>query len=592
MTILAGAISKKIDLPVPDSVSNALRKIISRNEQDDRVEFQSAQAFFVKVDIGAFGSPAHRRLPSGAFAVLTGEPLLTGSGLVPRTRDVDFQCLQDRWGSEGDIAGLCGAAGTFCAAFHDPASGISHLVTDRLGLRTLYYAVVGECLYFATALRILEALAEIPKTMDSMAVAELTGFGYPFGSATPYAEIKMMLPGELVTIRGGTIESSRYFQWDAVAPIQVTEEEAMKETHRLFQLAVRRRLRGDKTTFAYLSGGLDSRCTVAALIAEHAKVYTFNFSLAKTQDQVFALEYANKSGAIHHELPTEPGPNWSAVMASAWQESSRRYEQMPEHPNVVWTGEGGSVGLGHVYISPDIVRLLRAGDLDGAIEVYLREQNKAIVTRILAPELASQLQGHLHACVRKELEAIHHPDPVRAFYIFLNLNGPRRHLVNHFDTIDQHRLEFQVPFYDSQLLEYLTAIAVDPCLYHKLYVKWLSLFDPGVSAVPWQAYPGHVPSPVPIPADLPDQWHAPASVSHRAAQDSDLLDRSAAMLKDRSFPSQVLRRGYLQLMRWAWQLGLGDYGYAMKVALTYERYYKIAGGRIKLPGGRAERQMR
>ncbi len=578
MTILAGVFSRDHSTRIPDSVCDTLKKSISRDPSDHPIEFRDAQAYFVKVDIGAFDRPAHRVAPTGSMVILAGEPLLTCDGPTGSGRDAALEFLQTQW-DERDLRSLRSASGTYCAAYFDPRTATGYLVADRLGLRTLYYCLVGDFVYFATALRILEALPEVPKVLDVMAVAEITGFGYPFGGATAYTDIKMLLPCEVLTIQQGEVKSSWYFQWDAIAPVQVTEEEAMTEAYRLFQSAVRRRLRGDKTTFAYLSGGLDSRCTVAALLSEHAKVYTFNFSLAKTQDQVFALEYANKSGTIHHELPTEPGPNWSAVMAEAWQKSSHLQTELPEHPRIVWTGEGGSVGLGHVYISPEIVRLLRSGELDAAIEVYLQEQNKVIVTRILVPELASQLQGHLHACVRKELEAIRHPDPVRAFYIFLNLNGPRRHLVNHFDTIDQHRLEFQVPFYDSELLEYLTAIAVDPCLYHKLYVKWLALFDPAVCAVPWQAYPGHVPSPIPIPADLPDQWNAPATTEHRKTQDQDLVNRSAAMLADAEFPSQILRKGYLRLMRWAWQFGFGDYGYAMKVALTFHRYSKVSGGR-------------
>lgn len=256
---------------------------------------------------------------------------------------------------------------------------------------------------------------------------------------------------------------------------------------------------------------------------------------------------------------------------------------MVEHPSVVWTGEGGSVGLGCVYISPEIVTLLRAGDWDAAIDIYLRQQQKTILTRILNPELARQLQGHLHVRLRTELESIRHPDPVRAFYIFLNLNGPRRHLVNHFDTIDQHRLEFQVPFYDSELLEYLTSLPVDPCLYHRFYVKWLALFDPAVRAVPWQTYPGHVPSPVPIPDDLPDQWSAPASAVHRMALERELMARSAAMLSSENFPGRVLKKVNLQVMRWAWKLRLGNYGYAMKAALAYYHYWNVSGGRYKLP---------
>ena len=349
----------------------------------------------------------------------------------------------------------------------------------------------------------------------------------------------------------------------------------------MFQSAVRRRLRGDKTTFAYLSGGLDSRCVVAALRADGARVYTYNFSLTNTQDQAFGLEYANKSGCIHHELPTEPGPNWSAVMADAWRASPRRHEQMPEHPSVVWTGEGGSVGLGHVYLTSEIVSLLRSRDWFGAIDAFLRK--KVIKTRILAPRVAKQMEGHLHAQLRRELEAIRHPDPVRALFIFLNLNGPRRHLVNHFETIDQHRLEFQVPFYDAQLLEYLTAIPVDPCLFHGLYVKWLSFFDPAVSEVPWQAYPGHIPSRAPIPKNLLDQWSAPASKGHLAAIRRDLIARSEAMLSDRDFPHSILRRGPLELMLWALKLRLANYDYALNTALTYYRYWKNSDGKCELP---------
>ena len=141
-----------------------------------------------------------------------------------------------------------------------------------------------------------------------------------------------------------------------------------------------------------------------------------------------------------------------------------------------------------------------------------------------------------------------------------------------------------MPFNDSAFLEHITALAVEPCLYHQFYVKWLSLFDPAVRAVPWQAYPGHVPCPVPVPDDLPDQWNAPASSEHRSAVQRDLLERSAAMLADGDFPSRVLRKSYLRLMRWAWKFNFGNYGYALKAALTYYHYWKMAGGNCEFPG--------
>jgi hypothetical protein len=257
---------------------------------------------------------------------------------------------------------------------------------------------------------------------------------------------------------------------------------------------------------------------------------------------------------------------------------------LPERPRLAWTGEGGSVGLGHVYITPEIVQALQAGEVDDAIDIFLRQQNRVLLTRILKPRLAARLRGYLHARLRRELAAIPYPDPLRGFCIFLNLNGPRRHLEHHFDAIDCHRLEYQMPFYDAHLLEYITSLPVDPCLYHRLYVKWLESFPAAVLEVPWQAYPGHVASPARVPDDLPDQWTQPASPQHEATRARELRQRSAAMLSAADFPRPILSRSALRLMWWAWTLGLADYGYAMRTSLEYYTYWTRARTRHMLHG--------
>ena len=570
-------------MSIPDSVCESLRVNISRNPNDQAIEFRFFHAYLVKVDIGAFGCSAHRLSPSGSVAMLAGEPLLTCEGPSGWGRDAHLEFLQMKW-DDGDFQPLRSASGTFCAAYFNPSTGTGHVIADRLGLRTLYYSTVGDFIYFASALRILEAIQDVPKKLDVLAMAEITGFSYPFGSGTPYAGIKMLLPCETLSIQGQELKSSLYFNWNAIAPVQATEEESLRETRRLFQGAVRRRLHGDRTTFAYLSGGLDSRCVVAALLEENARVYTFNFSPPNTQDQVLALQYAKQSGTIHHEIPAGANPNWSEIMANAWRDSPHRHERMPERPKVTWTGEGGSVGLGHVYLTPELVGQLRTGEVSGAIETFLCQQKKVLLTRILDSRLAERLKGHLQARLQSEIDDIRYPDPVRGLFIFLNLNGPRRHLVEHFETIDQHRLEYQVPFYDSELLEYLTSIAVEPCLYHRFYVKWLSLFDPAVREVPWQAYPGHVPSIVPVPDDLPDQWSGQASSGYQSASaHHEVIVRSTAMLADPAFPDVILRRNYLRLMLFATRYKFGNYEYALKAALEYYDYWKKTGGHCEMP---------
>ena len=576
MTILAGVISRHPSVSIPESVCQSFRKNLSRHPQDRPIEYRDDKVFLLKVDIGAFGYAGHRTMQSHSFSMLAGEPLLTGARPRGGGRLADLEFLQQEW-ELGKFQSLRCASGAFCAVHYNPRSGSTYFMTDRLGLRPLFYSVLDDYIFFSSAMRVLEGIPEVPKKIDVQAVAEMTGFGYPMGNATPYEGIKVLLPCQVATLHQGHLSVSKYFEWDTLEPLKDNETKITKTIDQLFKDAVRRRLQGDQTTFAYLSGGLDSRCVVASLLAENSHVYTFNFSLKKTQDQAFAKAYAQRVGTIHQEIPTNPEPNWSAIMSKAWHGSPHRTARQPEHPNIAWTGEGGSVGLGHVYITPEIVRQLRAGDTEEAIDTFLNQQKKVIVSKILAPSWSVQFQDHLRQSLLRELTSIRaQSDPVRTFYIFLNLNGPRRHLFNHFEGIDQHRLEYQMPFYDSTLMEYLTATPVEPFLYHQLYVRWMGFFDPAVKQIPWQAYPGHVASSV-IPEGLPDQWTAPATVEHQAAQKIDLLIQTDTMLADKNFPIHLLRRRYLHLMQWAWKLKIRDYGYALKAALNFYQYWKNSG---------------
>jgi len=581
MSILAGVIRRDPHAVIDDALCDALRRGISRNAADERIEFRDEGAYFVKVDVGAYDRPAHRRAASGSFSMLAGEPLPLGEGIDDERRDMQLALLHDRL-DDGRLDVLRRTSGTFCAAYYDPHRKIAYLIADRLGLRPLYYAIDGGLVYFASAMRILESLPMLQKTMDVVSVVEMTGFGYPFGGGTPYAGITMLQACEIVATSEAGVRSSRYFAWDSLRPSMLTEQEALQRTFDKFSSAVRRRLRGDRNVAAYLSGGLDSRLVDAALWSDGVRLHTFNFSLPATQDQAFGAQFAARIGSDHHDVPAGADPDWAGIMRDAIAASSSVRDAPPAHPTLVWTGEGGSVGLGHVYISPRIVTLVRAGDMPGAVEVFLSEQKKNIQTRILHPRLARAIPGYLRSRFCSELDAIDYPDRLRALFIFLILNGPRRHLEGHYDSIDLHRLEFQMPFNDADFLEHVVALDIEPCLYHRFYVKWMSLFDPAVTEIPWQAYPGHVPSPALAGQDLPDQWVAALPEAQVASTRADLMRRAREMLSDRNFPQVVLRRSHLRLMYGIWRANLANYGYAIKAALTYYHYWRMTGGRHDL----------
>jgi asparagine synthase (glutamine-hydrolysing) len=585
MTLIAGIVSRT-NQPVSVSACQSLRQSISRSSADEVKVFQNERSCLLKVDIGAFGERSWRADENGAVTLLAGEPLLDlGGGRTGQSRAEDLALIHEGCAG-GDLEVLRRADGVFCAVHYQPANGALCLIADKLGLRPLYYWIDDEHVIFATALRMLEALPEIPKTMDVRAVTEMVGLGYPLGNRTPYANIFVLKAAEVVQVSAKEISRRHYWRWDDIMPAAEAEEDLLRELYGRFETAVARRNRNDTTTVAYLSGGLDSRCLTAALHSQHVRVHTFNFARPGTQDQIFGLDFARQISAIHEEIPKAPGdqvPDYSLLMAKVWSTSHHRQAQAVERPGLVWSGEGGSVALGHVHINQRIVDLARAGEIDAAIEEYVEREYVYVSPKLFRPEVFASLGGVIKEGIRGELDDFHCHDPARSFYLFLMLNDQRRKLASHFESIDQHRLEFQLPFFDSAFLASIVAIPIDLCLRHRFYVNWLAYFHDSVTSVPWQVYPGHEPCPLPIPEGLSYQWAEEYQTAERATQKQRLLKQASELLRAADFPDKILNKRNLRLASWIHSTGWRDYEHIIDAARTYHRYWHTCGGEYALP---------
>lgn len=283
MSLIAGIISRKSDLAPPTAVCESLRRNISREVRDKPVVFKDARSYFVKVDIGAFGEPAERVDENGSLTLLTGEPLLDNNSSAEwQSRERDTAVIHEAIVCDDHPSVLRAANGVFSVIHYRPDTGKLLLAADKLGLRPLYFWINDGFAIFASALRILEGLELITKRMDVQAVTEIVGLGYALGERTPYTDIALLRAGEVVTITANDVVRQKYWRWDEIELTNLAEDEVLPELYRSFNSAVGKRLRGDGATAAYLSGGLDSRCIVAALRDKGAQVHTFNFARPNT----------------------------------------------------------------------------------------------------------------------------------------------------------------------------------------------------------------------------------------------------------------------------------------------------------------------
>src|SRR5439155_596785 len=286
---------------------------------------------------------------------------------------------------------------------------------------------------FATAMRVLEALAEVPKQMDLRAVTEAACFGFPLGDRTPYQGVRALRAAEVVQVSGAGVARSQYWRWDDIRSARRPQQELLQEAYDRFTAAVACRRRGDRTTTAFLSGGLDSRCVVAALRAQGAEVHAFNFALPGTQDRILGAACAAALGARHHQGTMRPDVElrFSALLADALSTPEHCLAPPPEHPRVVWSGEGGSVGVGYVYLTRGMVDQLRAGDPDGAIAAFLERQKAAVLRKLLRPAVADAVAYIPRRGIREEIDDLRCADPGRSLHLCLPLNDQRRHLAGH-----------------------------------------------------------------------------------------------------------------------------------------------------------------
>jgi len=576
MTLIAGILSRN-DRPIPDSASESLRQSISRHGEDEVSVFKDDRSYFVKVDIGAFHEPGLFAESNGALSMLAGEPLLTLSADASwQSRQQDLELIHEGF-MRGDRKILRRAEGTFCAANYQPDSATLYLIADKLAIRPLYYWADEDYFAFASALRIIENLPLISKQIDLRAVTEIVALCAPLGAHTPCANISVLKSAEILQVTDGQISRYCYWRWDEIEPSSSLEQTHLKEVYERFQTAVARRVRKDRTTVAYLSGGLDSRCVVAALIDQGVGVHTFNFARPGTQDQIFGNSFAQEIGTVHEAIPKEAGdhvPDYSSLLSRAWRATRDRLNEPAARPSLAWSGEGGSVLLGHVHMNQTIVGLMRAGKVDGAIEEFFQQEYVHISSKLLKPKTFKTVAGLLKEGVREELNALHSSDAARNFYLFLMLNDQRRKLAGHFENIDLHRLEFQLPFFDSAFLASIIKVPVELCLAHMFYTKWLGYFHPAVTLVPWQVYPGHEPCPLPTPRNLIYQWDENHQPAERAAEKKRVMKQVAELLSASDFPDEILSKRNLRLAAWIHSIGWRDYEHVIKAARIYHTYWR------------------
>jgi len=578
MTSFGGVFALEPGREIAARTSRELADAMSR-VPGDKVELASGRGYAVAfLDLGML--PGHGRIAdaSGACSFLAGDLLLRPRAAAKR--DDDLRLLHDAWLRE-DESLLATARGSFAVAQIEPTAGRLRLAVDVIGARSLYVAFSDGLVYFATALRILEALSDLPRRVDVRGLLELSAFNYPLSTRTQYEGVELLDGCESVRVdRGEGVRRLKYMRWGDLRPSKLGQDELPGVLYDCFQEAVRWRLEDESSVVSFFSGGLDSRCVTASLLAEGVRVHTINVAPERSLDLILGRTAAERLGTRHYEYSSgRPDGVNSRVVAGyrAWL-SGIGAAEFDRPPTAVWTGNGGSVAVGHVYLDDPMVTLMRQGRRPEAVRAYLRKNRIELTPRAFRPGMRSTVKSCCFDGVLEQVQRLDCHDEGRRLHLFLMLNDQRRHLTDHYEDIDLRRLELINPFFDARFLRLVMAEPVRPFLAHRFYNSWLKTFPFALDSMPWQAYADHVPCPLPMPSGLRTQWEGGyyAEDAVKAAL-NEVLQRSRLALASEHFPRTVLRAPALRMAWWLTRAGMGDYSYLLNIATAWTEYASRAG---------------
>jgi asparagine synthase (glutamine-hydrolysing) len=396
-------------------------------------------------------------------------------------------------------------AGEFVIALWDRDAQALIVSSDRFGSYPTYYASVDGVLLVAPEMRALFTWPSLRKRPDTTAMAEYMRFQCVLGTRTFFEGISRVPPASVMRfdLRTETLAIERYWNLSAIpARRDVRFAEAVEETTRLLDAALRRSLDQSRRPGLYLTGGLDSRLLLSLIPAAHPGLTTFTFGQPNARDVAYAKRLARTAGTTHHWLPFVNG-EWVKAHADFHLDLSEGFQSwihmhgvstlaaVRELADVTLTGLGGGTVVGgwlnkfEPFAEVDDPRLLAAELFGFFNQVHTWPGLSEAEERALyEPRLWDQVRGRAFDSLVSEAERAMDCRPdLRAEYLYL-----RNHefgFGNYRVVVARSHVEMPSPYFDHALVTFIYSLPARLRGYKALERAMLQRCAPRLCLVPY-----------------------------------------------------------------------------------------------------------
>jgi asparagine synthase (glutamine-hydrolysing) len=204
-------------------------------------------------------------------------------------------------------------SGMFAFALWDVKRQRLTIGRDRLGIKPLYYAVVGGQLLFGSEAKTILAAPNVRVQLEPRALRDYLSLGYAVAPHTIFAGIMKLPPATKLIWTPTGMHTECYWSPPTTTDEKLSEADWIELMRTELRRAVREHMVADVPIGAFLSGGVDSSAVVA-LMGEGTDHPVNTYSIGYGGSDVasyynelsYAAEVAKRFGTKHNEILVKP----------------------------------------------------------------------------------------------------------------------------------------------------------------------------------------------------------------------------------------------------------------------------------------------
>lgn len=285
--------------------------------------------------------------------------------------------------------------GQFAVALWDGRKQRLVLARDRVGIRPLFFTWNAGRLAFASEVKALFALPEVPRRFDAEALASTFSYWSTIPPSSVFEGISELKPGHVLSVECEAATMRRYWDWpfahDA-APDARSDERCEDELRELLDDAVRLQLRSDVPVGAYLSGGLDSSIVTALTarrVGHRLRTFSLTFEDAEFDERVHQGELVRHLGTAHSSIEASKAGIGAAFARAVWHAEAPLVRTAPA-PMLLLADSVRSAGYKVVLTGEG------ADEVFGGYDLFKEAKVRRFVARAPHSRWRSSLLGRLY----------------------------------------------------------------------------------------------------------------------------------------------------------------------------------------------------